>query len=162
MRGVSARVARRLAAALAAAALLGGCAGGGVPSDPSSTEGVVRIATFNVQELSAAKVDSVDASGAGADPQLLAAAAVIGRVRPDVLVLNEVDLSRDGYGVDRDALGGVAMHFQSRYLEEAAVPIYYPYVYVAPSNTGVLSGLDLNGDGIVATPADVGTRVHGD
>jgi hypothetical protein len=35
-------------------------------------------------------------------------------------------------------------------------------VYVAPSNTGVLSGLDLNGDGIVATPADVGTRVHGD
>lgn len=122
----------------------------------------VRVATFNIQELSSEKVDSVDARGRGAHPQLTAAAEVVRRIRPDILVLNEVDLGRDGYGLDPDRLDAVVQRFRSLYLEAGRAPIHYPYVFVASSNTGILSGYDLNDDGIVATREHVGTREHGE
>lgn len=122
----------------------------------------VRVATFNIQELSREKVDSVDARGKGAHPQVMAAARVVRRIRPDVLVLNEVDLGRDGYGLDPDRLDAVVQRFRTLYLEEGRAPIHYPYVFVARSNTGILSGYDLNNDGVIATPEDVGTREHGE
>lgn len=156
----------RLLATALVGVLFVGC--GGSAGDPGRTveggdrEGIVRVATFNVEELSAEKVDSLDASGAGAHPQLVAAAEVVRRVRPDVMVLNETDLARDGYGLDRDDLGRVVRRFQARYLEDGPHAVRFPYVYTASSNTGILSGLDLNADGVVATPADVGTRAHGD
>lgn len=124
---------------------------------------VVKIATFNVEQLSADKVDSLDAGGRGAHPQLLAAAEIIQRARPDVLVLNEVDLARTVEGaLDRDDLGAVVRRFQEHYLAVGDDSIRYRHVFVAPSNTGLLSGVDLNQDGTVAGPEDVGTREHGD
>ncbi|HXV92774.1 MAG TPA: endonuclease/exonuclease/phosphatase family protein, partial [Pseudonocardia sp.] len=47
--------------------------------------------------------------------------------------------------------------FRDNYLEvgqNGAEPIEYPYAFVAPSNTGVPSGFDLNGDGTVGGPDD--------
>lgn len=114
---------------------------------------VVRVALFNVRELSADKVESVDPQGRGTDPQLLAAAAIVARVRPDVLVLQEVD-------VPPEEPARVARAFVDRYL--APHGLAYPSVFAAPSNTGRLSGFDLNDDGHVASEADLGTRSYGD
>ncbi|WP_288129741.1 endonuclease/exonuclease/phosphatase family protein [Microbulbifer sp.] len=81
-------------------------------------------------------------------PQIRAVSEIIQRVRPDILLLNEVD---------RDSEGEAAALLQKNYL---AVPqrqqhaIEYPYRYFAPVNTGVDSGLDLNNDGRLGTPED--------
>ncbi len=65
------------------------------------------------------------------------------RTRPDVVLLNEFDYVPDERAVDL---------FRENYLEVpqgGAEPIEYRHAYVAPSNTGVPSGFDLNDDGTV-------------
>ncbi len=119
----------------------------------------VRVATFNIQELDAAKVGDVDGDGVGQDPQARAAATIIQRIRPDILVLNEVD---HHYGEDGEGLDLVVRRYRERYLATGADPIDYPYLFVSPNNTGMLSGLDLDSNGVSATDAHRGTRVHGD
>jgi hypothetical protein len=78
-------------------------------------------------------------------------AEIIQRVRPEVLLINEFDYV-DG-SVEGNALTDA---FQANYLgvgRNGARPITYPYVFVAPSNTGIASGFDLNNDGqVVTTP----------
>jgi endonuclease/exonuclease/phosphatase family metal-dependent hydrolase len=120
---------------------------------PDAAPPAIRVALFNVKELTADKVESVDPQGRGTDPQLVAAAAIVARVRPDVLVLQEVD-------VPPEEPARVARAFVDHYL--APLGLAYPSVFAAPSNTGRLSGFDLNGDGHVASEADLGTRRYGD
>ncbi len=71
-------------------------------------------------------------------------AAVLQRVRPDIVLLNEFD---------HDPQGRAADLFQRRYLEQpqpgGGEPLHYPYRYLAPVNTGEPSGLDLDGSGTV-------------
>ncbi len=110
----------------------------------------VRVALFNVRELSLEKIEE---EGAG-NEQLLAAARIVARIQPDVLVVQEIDWIE---GDDSKA----AMLLRDRYLVPAGAPAY-EHVFSAPSNTGALSGIDLNGDGHVATDADRGERQHGD
>lgn len=117
----------------------------------------IRVATFNIRELGTAALTDVDAAGAGRDPQALAAAAILKRVRPDVLVLSEVDL--DTAAAADPARN--ARRFSMAYLARGPEAIDYPHAFAAASNTGVLAGLDLDGDGRVATDADRGTRAHG-
>lgn len=69
----------------------------------------VRIATFNIEELSWDKLARVDADGNGTDPQLVAAARIIQQVRPDVLLINEIDYtgvdeSHDKVRTDQNAI----------------------------------------------------------
>lgn len=121
-------------------------------------EGRLRVATFNIRELDTTALQDVDADGVGANPQARAAAAIVKRVRPDVLVLNEIDL-------DATAAGDPARNarrFADRYLGPGPDGIAYPFAFAAPSNTGLLSGLDLNEDGRVATGAERGTREFGE
>lgn len=125
------------------------------PGEPGAT---IRVATFNIQELSTAALLSSDSEGIGLDPQARAAARVIQEVRPDILVLNEIDID----WTHPDDLALNARRFVRAYLGAEPYPIDYPHIYVAPSNTGILSGLDLNGDGTVASDGDRGTREHGD
>jgi 3-phytase len=92
------------------------------------------------------------------DPQLVLrraqaanVAEIIQRIRPDVLLINEFDY------VDGPVTGNaVTANFQANYLsvgQNGASPISYPYVFVAPSNTGIASGFDLNNNGqAVTTP----------
>lgn len=123
---------------------------------------VVRVALFNIRELDAAKLGDVDAAGVGRNPQLRAAAAIVQRIRPDVLVLQEIDFPQ-GEGVAAEAgARAFAEHYLSHAQEGGGEPLRYPYAYAAPVNTGLLSGLDLNGDGHVATAADRGERAHGE
>src|SRR5690606_36097991 len=80
------------------------------------------------------------------NPQARVIAEIIQRTRPDVLLINEFDY--DPIAVDL---------FREDYLDVAqngADPIDYPYAFVAPSNTGIPSGYDLNNDGIVGGPDD--------
>jgi hypothetical protein len=119
----------------------------------------VRFATFNVSlnrtapgELVANLAEPYDGSdpfAAGASDvtlrrwQAANVAEVIQIQRPDVLLLNEFDFDEAHAAVDG---------FRGNYLavgQNGAAPIEYPYVFVAPSNTGVPSGFDLNNDGTV-------------
>ena len=115
----------------------------------------VRVATFNIFELGTAKLDERDSAGAPADPQVLAAAEIIRAVRPDILLLNEIDALPEDPAL-------AARRFVAEFLATGPDSVHYPYIYAAASNTGELSGFDLNHDGVVATPADLGTRAHGD
>ncbi len=119
--------------------------------------GVVRLALFNVEELSTAKLTALDGDGVGQDPQVRAAAAIVRRVRPDVLVVNEID---HDYAAPDD-LAANPRRLLAAYLAQGEGGIEYPHVFAAPCNTGLLSGLDLDRDGKVATDADRGTRAHG-
>lgn len=101
---------------------------------------VVRVATYNTSLYD-------DAPGGlirrleGDDAQARRIAAVLQRVRPDIVLLNEFDYDEHGRAADL---------FQRRYLEVAqdgSEPLRYPYRYLAPVNTGVPSGLDLDGSG---------------
>ena len=75
-------------------------------------------------------------------------AAVIQRVRPDVLVLMEFDYDETGRSLDlfNEQLLGHSQNGDSL--------IDYPHRFQIPSNTGLLSGVDLNGDGQVSQPND--------
>lgn len=118
----------------------------------------VRVAQFNIRELSRAKVEDVDGEGRGTNAQLVAAAEILKEVRPDIVLINEIDVLQEG----DEPLDGVWQDFQDRYLAAGDAPLRYAHVYAAPVNTGVLSGFDLNNDGVVGTDADRGTRTHGD
>jgi Endonuclease/Exonuclease/phosphatase family len=111
----------------------------------------VRFATFNaslnrstqgllVQHLSNPDVDDVYRR------QIRNVAEVIQRVRPDVLLINEFDYAPPAVGLFRQNFLQVS--------QNGSQPIYYPYAYVAPSNTGVPSGFDLNNDGTIGGPND--------
>jgi 3-phytase len=109
---------------------------------------VVRFATFNASlNRNAAGQLVTDLSTPG-DAQAQAVAEIIQRTRPDVLLINEFDFVENGLA---------AVLFQQNYLsvsQNGADPITYDYFYVAPSNTGIPSGYDLNNNGVVGGPDD--------
>jgi len=121
------------------------------PRPPES----VRFATFNASlNRSLAGRALYDLSHplapltANSDLQAGNVAEIIQRVRPAVLLINEFDFEPD------DAL---AEAFQDFYLSDpqnGAEPIDYPFVFSAPSNTGIASGFDLDNSGGVGGPND--------
>lgn len=134
-----------------------------MPEPPEGTNGQrsdapveLRVALFNIRELSSSKLPS---SESAADPAIEAAVEIVRRVRPDVLVVQEID-----QGPDDDA-AAVARSFAEMIgggdPSQTSEPLTFPYVFAAPSNTGRLSGVDLDGDGRIATDDDRGTREHG-
>ena len=101
----------------------------------------VRFATFNasLNRFGAGNLATELAAPGSAQPDTVA--EIIQRVRPEVLLINEFDF---------DAAGVAAAGFQDNYLSMAhgdAEPIVYPYHFVAPSNTGIFSGFDLDNSG---------------
>jgi hypothetical protein len=111
----------------------------------------VRYATFNaslnrsasgqlVDHLSHPEVNDVFRR------QIRNVAEVIQRNRPDVLLINEFDFAPPAVDL-----------FRTNFLEVSqmgAEPIHYPYAFIAPSNTGIPSGHDLNNDGTIGGPND--------
>jgi hypothetical protein len=133
---------RLLVAAVAATALASTSASAATPNAD------VRFATFNaslnrasagqlVSHLSAPGVDDVFRR------QIRNVAEVVQRVRPDVLLINEFDYDPDAVDLFRDNFLAVS--------QNGAQPIDYPYAYIAPSNTGIATGKDLNNNGVVVT-----------
>lgn len=137
-----------------------------VAADSKHTE-PVRFATFNAslnrnfegQALAdlSAPYDPAEADTALRLRRAQAAnvAEIIQRVRPEVLLINEFDYV-DG-PLDGNALTDA---FQANYLgvsQSGQAPIHYDHVFVAPSNTGIHSGFDLNNNGaVVSTPLAAG------
>jgi Endonuclease/Exonuclease/phosphatase family len=106
----------------------------------------VRFATFNaslnrptagalVDHLSHPEVDDVFRR------QARNVAEVIQRARPDVLLINEFDFDPPAADLFRDNFLEVS--------QNGAAPITYPYAYIAPSNTGIPTGKDLNNNGTI-------------
>ena len=71
------------------------------------------------------------------DPQVRAVAQVIAHASPDILVLQRVD-----YDLNLTALTAL----RDKIAEEGA---NYPYLFAHPPNSGVPTGLDIDGDGRV-------------
>ena len=116
----------------------------------------VRIALFNIWELSTDKLTNIDPSGIGQDEQVIAAAQIITRVDPDILVINEIDHDIDAIDKGEDLTLNLR-RFKENYLSTSD----YKYMYVAPCNTGFLAGMDFDNNGMVASQADQGSRDHG-
>ncbi|GJM25703.1 MAG: endonuclease [Phycisphaerae bacterium] len=109
----------------------------------------VRVATFNIWELTEQKISQIDEAGNGLNRQLKGAAEIIQRVRPDILLINEIDV---GNG---DATN--ARNFCKAYLEvsqSGQPPITYEHIFVDEVNTGSPSGFDLDNDGKSNGPGD--------
>jgi Endonuclease/Exonuclease/phosphatase family len=144
---------QRTAAAMLLAALFlltldGAASAAGDGAGRSGEERSARFATFNASLNRAVEGELVADLSTPGDTQAQAVAEVIQRVRPDVLLINEFDF---------DAAGLAARLFQQNYLSvghNGARPIAYPYRFVAPSNTGIPSGFDLDNNGAVGGPND--------
>lgn len=108
----------------------------------------VRFATFNASLNRNVEGQLIADLSTPGDGQVQAVAEIIQRVRPEVLLINEFDFDE----------GGTAVRlFQDNYLsvsQNGAEPIEYPYRFIAPSNTGIPSGFDLNNDGVIGGPDD--------
>lgn len=106
----------------------------------------LRIATYNIEDVRTGDLQNAD------HPRLQKAAAIIQRVRPDILLVNEITYDAPN--------GQNAQRFADAFLNvsqgEGLEPIRYQ-VFTAPTNTGLASGFDLNNDGVLVdtfpTPA---------
>jgi hypothetical protein len=106
----------------------------------------VRFATFNASLNRSAAGQLREHLSTGANAQARAVAEIVQRARPDILLINEFDFDPEAVRL-----------FQRNYLsvsQNGAAPIRYPHTFIAPSNTGVPSGHDLNNDGSVGGPDD--------
>ncbi|UKE49846.1 endonuclease/exonuclease/phosphatase family protein [Xanthomonas translucens] len=105
------------------------------------TAAALRVATYNTS-LNADEDGGLIAALQGDSAQARKIAAVLQQVSPDLVLLNEFDY---------DDAHRAADLFQQRYLDVAqplgGAALHYPYRYLAPVNTGVPSGLDLDNNG---------------
>lgn len=117
----------------------------------------VRFATFNaslnrsvagklVGDLSTPDADTVFVR------QAKNVAEVIQRIQPDVLLINEFDFAPAAVDLFNDNFLAIS--------QNGAAPIDYPYAFIAPSNTGIPSGknldnsTDANGNPTIGGPND--------
>lgn len=99
----------------------------------------VRAMTFNIEDVRTSDLTHGD------NPRLRRVAEIIQRVRPNILVLNEIA---------RDARGRNAARFVEHYLREPQATGLAGMEFVAympETNTGVASGFDLDNSGFVVT-----------
>lgn len=112
-----------------------------------AADATVRVASFNASLVRTAAGELRQGLAGGRDPQARAVAAILQRVRPDVLLLLEFDR-------DPEALAS----FEREYLAVAqpggGEALAYAHRFVPPTNTGEPSGLDLDRDGRTSGPGD--------
>jgi hypothetical protein len=110
--------------------------------------GMLRIATYNVSLFRSASGQLARELRRGDSQQARKLAQVIQIVRPDVLLLNEIDYDSDH---------SVLRIFLDQYLargQQGESGIEFQHHFAAPSNTGIDSGLDLDADGVKGEPDD--------
>ena len=138
-----------LVVAAAVAAIGAGPAVAAPPEGTGPTE--LRVATFNLSLNRNAPGQLVADLSTGTNAQAKVVAEIIQHANPDIVLLNEFDFVEGGLAADL---------FRDNYLEVpqgTADAVEYPYAFVAPSNTGVASGFDLNNNGaVVTTPLAAG------
>ncbi|GJL92157.1 endonuclease/exonuclease/phosphatase family protein [Hyphococcus sp.] len=135
----------------AALAFLAGCENSSAPAGPSGE--TVRFATFNAYLNRPTEGALIADLKTPDNAQAQKVAEIIQRAAPDVLLLSEFDY---------DEAGEALRLFRDNYLGHGwngAEPAVYPYAYIAPSNTGLASGHDLDRDGVVTS--EPGSREYG-
>lgn len=128
-------------------AALAGC----VCQAPAPT--TIRVATFNASLYRDGPGALLADAAAGDDVQLAGLAAILQEVRPDVVLLQEVDHDPDG---------ALTRSLVERWIgvgQGGRAPLRYAYHLSPEVNTGAPSGLDLDGDGVANHP--VGTPGYG-
>lgn len=92
---------------------------------------IIRVASYNAS-LSRSEAGALTAEiEAGNTTQIESVAQIINEIGADLLLINEFDYE-----------AGQAQIFNATYLKNA-----YPFTFEAPSNTGLHSGMDLDGNG---------------
>jgi hypothetical protein len=117
-----------------------------VPTASAVRQADVRFATFNASLNRNNAGDLVRDLSTPNNPQAQNVAEIIQRIRPDVLLINEFDFAPEAVEL-----------FQRNYLSvshNGSEPIEYGFSFIAPSNTGVPSGFDLDNNGSVGGPND--------
>lgn len=107
------------------------------------TASTIKFATFNGSLNRSEDGELRSDLATGDDTQAQRIAEIIQRTDADVILINEFDFDANGIGID---------NFRQNYLEvgqNGADPVYYPFVFNAPSNTGIESDLDLDNNGSV-------------
>lgn len=115
----------------------------------------LKVATFNVSmealnysehkrgETANVSTKTLADALASDHQQIKNIAEIIQRVNPDIILLNEFDYLND----NNKALKRFISHYLNK-SQHGQKAIDFPYFYQGPVNTGVNSGLDLDGDGI--------------
>jgi endonuclease/exonuclease/phosphatase family metal-dependent hydrolase len=102
----------------------------------------VRVATYNTELGRNGPALLLRDILRGEDPQIAAVVAVIAETAPDILVLQSVDYDYEG-----KALSALAERIR-------AAGVDYPHLFARRPNTGLQTGLDLDGDGRRGGPRD--------
>lgn len=110
-------------------------------------EATLRIASYNASLNRSNEGDLASDLAVTTTEQIKQVAQIIQHVKADVILINEFDFNN----------GSNAKLFIKNYLEKSingSEAIEYPYYFIAPSNTGIDSGMDLNNDGQTGTADD--------
>ena len=144
----------RFLSLVCAVVLVVGCEPAASPSgDDAASDGAVtlRVMTYNIEDVRTADINDPE------HPRLKKAAAIIQRLRPDILLINEMAYDVAGGPDVREGMpaGMNGQRFANNFLSVAQGPgldaLYYEAV-TPPTNTGIASGFDLDNDGrVVAT-----------
>ncbi len=129
-------------------AIFGGQAG--FAADPAAPkEGTMRIASYNIAMYRGRAGQLAAELRSGNSQQAKRIAEVLQRVRPDVVLLCEID-----YDSENDPARMFAEMYAAKPQAAVLEGLSYPYRFAAPVNTGEPSGLDLDNDGRTDGPAD--------
>ncbi|MBC3765382.1 endonuclease/exonuclease/phosphatase family protein [Neptunicella marina] len=118
----------------------------------------LKVATFNVSmEATNYVARESDIKGnelferlaTSENPHIKNIAAIIQRINPDIILLNEFDYTPD----ENKGVKAFVKHYLNKD-QPGSKGIDYPYYYIAPVNTGVDSGVDLNRDGVASGKGD--------
>ena len=108
----------------------------------------IRFATYNLALNRTAPGALVEELRGGGCEPARKLAQVLQTLRPDIVLLNELDRDEDGAALEV---------FEREYLgvsQNGREPLAYEFRVAAPVNTGVPSGVDLDGDGEVGGAGD--------
>lgn len=114
----------------------------------TKTSGDIRVATLHAQIRGGSSVEVLEELEGGMHPQARVLAETVQLNAPDVLVLT---------GLSYDEQQQIAATINDEYLargQNGQSGIKYSHVYTAPTNSGIESGADLDGDGRVGGPGD--------
>jgi len=131
-------------------------------SQDSPDELAIRVATFNVEDIRTEDLKNPD------NPRLKRIAAIIQEIRPDIILINEIAYDQPGSpGFNEgDAPGQNGRRLVENFLKKPQGRDLKPLsfqAFMAPSNTGLNSGHDLNNNGSSVTtfPQPPGAEPNG-
>jgi hypothetical protein len=132
---------------LAAAAALALLAAAARADPPPPAPGAIRVAAFNASLSRDIPGGLVQEMRLGGSRQIDAVAEILQRVRPDIALIAEIDH-------DAEAVAARLFAETLKQGRRGAAGLDLPHVFAAPVNTGVLTGHDLDGDGVRSRPRD--------